>query len=293
MTKNMDPLGGPNPETREPASAPERTPAPVFVPAPSDARRFAELSLPGTQAEPAAGEQVPTPEAVKPEVGELFRLGGKTLAASFPTTNPAENPVADPAVNPAVNLEASPGTNPLMRPAASPGTNPVARPEAAAAGSEEPVSGETETDAVSLAAAGQLQAAALPVRDAPPPAAVAGTAPAGEPARYEELVDRILVSQPRRDGGEEVRVRLDPRWLPDTEVRLTRSAGALEVEFVADGREGRELLAPHLSELRDRLEKRAGEAVTVRMTGHTRDGGDREGRSRNRRAIYEELSGRD
>lgn len=132
---------------------------------------------------------------------------------------------------------------------------------------------------------------------APPPSA----APVGAPspsaaseattqARCGELVERILVAQPAADGTQEVRLKLDRQWLPDTEVRLVRSDAGLAVEFASDDVNAQRFLLPNLSALRERLAERLDGAVTVRMSEQAPSGGDPgDGRSRNRRNLFEEM----
>lgn len=114
--------------------------------------------------------------------------------------------------------------------------------------------------------------------------------PAGsDSTRCDELVDRMLVSRPAPDGREEVRIRLDRDWLPATEVVMVKTPGAgLSVEFMSDRVESQRFLLPNLTTLRERLADRTGDQVVVRMTEQAGEGEDRDGRSRNRRNIYEE-----
>lgn len=112
------------------------------------------------------------------------------------------------------------------------------------------------------------EAAALQERPGVGPAA-AGKAAAAErvesPAildRCDQIVDRILVSLPRADGAQEIRLRLDAQWLPNAEVRLTSAGGELGVEFVLDAA-ARGFIEPRLPLLRDRLRERLGRSVAV------------------------------
>ena len=112
-------------------------------------------------------------------------------------------------------------------------------------------------------------------------------------AQCGELVERILVSQPTADGAQEIRLRLDRQWLPDTEVRLVRAESGLSVEFVSDDVGAQRFLLPNLSALRERLAERLDGAVTVRMSENAAADGDADtgdGRSRNRRNLFEEMA---
>jgi len=136
----------------------------------------------------------------------------------------------------------------------------------------------------------------------PPPVAGAGdgvvrtAAPDGPAqARVGELVERILVSQPTADGTQEIRLRLDRQWLPDTDVRLVRTELGLSIEFISDDVGAQRFLLPNLSALRERLAERLDGVVTVRMSENAAAGGNTDtgdGRSRNRRNLFEEIGDR-
>lgn len=171
-------------------------------------------------------------------------------------------------------------------------------PAAVAKPGSEPESGDTaeepgeDEDAL---AAGLAGASAAARQIAPQPAAVRETGAASGAApidheRCREVVERILVADPGPAGREEVRLRLDRNWLPDTEVRLERTAAGLEVEFMTDRTESQRFLLPHLTVLRERLEERSGQVVVMRLSEQAGDD-SHDGRSRNRRSVYEEMSG--
>ncbi len=114
---------------------------------------------------------------------------------------------------------------------------------------------------------------------------------AAAPSRLDEmceaLVDRILVAMPSGDSSAEVRVRIDESWLSATEIRIVADGGgAVSVEFESDNLASQRFLLPHLGNLRDRLGEASVQTVTVRMS-ESGDTGD--GRSRNRRNLYEEM----
>jgi hypothetical protein len=138
---------------------------------------------------------------------------------------------------------------------------------------------------------------------AAPPGAVAGSAdlaPAagtggiggGEAVRCAEVVERILASRPAADGTAEVRLKIDPALLPDTEIRLINSPDrGLLVDFKTDSLDSQRFLLPNLPELRNRLEGRTDGRVTVQLTENSATGGSPgDGRSRNRRTVYEEIT---
>ena len=121
--------------------------------------------------------------------------------------------------------------------------------------------------------------------------AVAEIAPAewAGPANLDNLVERILVSVPKADGTAEVRIKLDPRLLLATEITLKSQPGeGLTVEFMSDNVDSQRFLLPNLSSLQERLTDRTGDMVTVRMSENA-SGDTGDGRSRNRRNLYEEM----
>lgn len=109
------------------------------------------------------------------------------------------------------------------------------------------------------------------------------------PVQIKEIAERILVSAPGPDGASEVRIRIDPKMLPDTEIAMKFVPGeVLSVEIMTDRVEVQRFLLPNLSELRERLAERTGGEVAVHMSENaSADTGD--GRSRNRRNVYEEM----
>lgn len=123
------------------------------------------------------------------------------------------------------------------------------------------------------------------------PADIAPAAPAEKPgaAKMDNLVERILVSVPKADGAAEVRIKVDPKLLPNTEIAIASRPGeGLSVEFLSDDVNSQRFLLPNLGALRDRLAEKTGDTVAVRMSENaSSDTGD--GRSRNRRNLYDEI----
>lgn len=169
---------------------------------------------------------------------------------------------------------------------------PAAAPKATAARAEGGllVKDKEKTATAEKEAPAPIQGLHQVVEGGQQPSSVAATEKVSQ-SRCEELVDQILVSQPQGEGGEEVRIRVDRSWLPETEIRLTKTTGSpLQVEFISDRMESQRFLMPNLADLRTRLAERTGETVQLRMSEHMdSDSGD--GRSRNRRNIYEEIGG--
>lgn len=152
------------------------------------------------------------------------------------------------------------------------------------------------TDKPPIVATDDSQVRAMPTitvspRDPAEAAPVGQTERVAMSQQIERLVDRILVSAPAADGTTEVRITLDKNLLEGTEIAMIHRPGeGLSVEFMSDKLESQRFLLPNLSALRERLAERTGEAVAVRMSENaSSDTGD--GRSRNRRNLYEEMSG--
>ncbi len=105
----------------------------------------------------------------------------------------------------------------------------------------------------------------------------------------QQVADRILVSPPGA-GGQEVRIMIKDSILPGTEVRITQTAGQLQISLVTNDARSHELLATHQATLQERLTEKLGKhevAVKVEMDGGGQP--DRDGRSRNQRDIESEL----
>jgi type III secretion system needle length determinant len=122
--------------------------------------------------------------------------------------------------------------------------------------------------------------------------AVASSSAASQ-TQMSEIAERILVSMPD-SGDQEVRIKIDSSFLADTEVRIVRTESGVQVEFMTDNLDSQRFLSPNFGLLRERLSERLeGTQVSVRMTENmsSGDGNSQDGRSRNRRDIYEETSG--
>jgi hypothetical protein len=113
----------------------------------------------------------------------------------------------------------------------------------------------------------------------PVAAATAAAAPApavaSAVARCEKIVERIVASQPVAGQNEEVRIQIERAWLPGTEVKLTRAAGAeLFVQFISTNPEAQRFLIDNLPGLRKRLNNRLDDEVEIRLSeAEIADGG--------------------
>ena len=99
-----------------------------------------------------------------------------------------------------------------------------------------------------------------------------------------EIADRILVSTPADNpaGGQEICIHLKESVLPNTEVRIYRHAGSLQIEFMTASKDSQMFIEQRQSDIQKVLDKRlAGERVQVSVqdSRQTR-GGQEEGRSR-------------
>lgn len=107
-------------------------------------------------------------------------------------------------------------------------------------------------------------------------------------AAAREIADWILVSGRFGEGKEEVRIFLKERVLAGTEVRISREGGDIRLEIRTDSADSRAFLAGRTDDLARTLKDRVGENVTIdlRFSGSGREEGN--GRSRQRRNLYDE-----
>ncbi len=114
------------------------------------------------------------------------------------------------------------------------------------------------------------------------------------PEHVLSIVDRILVEVPGTSHRQEVRIRLSQDLLPETEVRIFREGGRLEVHFVTKSQQALDQLSPHLHALKEVLERRGEELVyvSVDLTKGS-DSGQNEGHSRQKRDVWEETREQD
>jgi hypothetical protein len=116
-------------------------------------------------------------------------------------------------------------------------------------------------------------------------AASAGAATAPESlseagAKMEELVARILVSEPSA-AEEQVRLIVDPNVFDDLEIHLTRGAdGFLLVDLRSGDPNTLQSLVAHHVSLKESLEKSQGDAFRVTVTDTAREDDDQNRRSR-------------
>ena len=108
----------------------------------------------------------------------------------------------------------------------------------------------------------------------------------------QKLCERILVSKRDLHGNQEVRITLKESAIPETEVRIRLEGHTLKVEFVTESRVSGELLENNLDTLKERLGQRVTENVVVTVKGHDEfNGQGQDGRSRQRRFVYDEVEG--
>ncbi|BDV01964.1 hypothetical protein TDMWS_20490 [Thermodesulfomicrobium sp. WS] len=147
--------------------------------------------------------------------------------------------------------------------------------------------GESDAVEAALSQMGRFSLALEPSSSAEGIRSPSSVEPLPEPVR--KMVERILVEVPGTSHRQEVRIRLGDAVLPDTDIRIFRDGGRLEVQFLTGSQETRDFLSPHLSSLKEALESRQREPVQVSVayTGES-GGGQNEGRSRERRMVWEE-----
>lgn len=115
--------------------------------------------------------------------------------------------------------------------------------------------------------------------DAPPASAAGAT---GDDA-LEALISRILVGRPEA-GGAEVRIQIDEKFLPGTEITLTRGKdGLLFVRITAENVSSYQTVVAARNELADRLAAtEKGPVVVSVSTGAEAEGNDARRESRGR-----------
>ncbi len=119
----------------------------------------------------------------------------------------------------------------------------------------------------------------------------------------EKIVDRILVSNTSMNNSkDEVRLMIKNSVLPETEVRISRHGGQLEIQLVTKDTDAYRLLNERADGLQYFLKERLrNNEVNVRLqfdeagaeAGNNHSGRDSDGRSRNRRNLADEVEGQD
>ncbi len=123
-----------------------------------------------------------------------------------------------------------------------------------------------------------------PLQSAPTVAEAAPAPPVDLSKIVGEIADRILVSSPADNpaGMQEIRIHLKESVLPNTEVRIYRHAGSLQVEFLTGSKDSQMFIEQRQPDIQKILgERLANETVNVSVqdSQQTR-GGQGEGRSR-------------
>lgn len=119
----------------------------------------------------------------------------------------------------------------------------------------------------------------------------------------EKIVDRILVSNTSMNNSkDEVRLMIKNSVLPETEVRISRHGGQLEIQLVTKDTDAYRLLNERADGLQHFLKERLRNSeVNVRLqfdeagaeAGNNHSGRDGDGRSRNRRNLADEVEGQE
>ena len=123
-----------------------------------------------------------------------------------------------------------------------------------------------------------------PVQNAAAVAKATPTPPTDLNSIVGEIADRILVSSPADNptATQEIRIHLKESVLPNTEVRIYRHAGRLQVEFVTASKDSQMFIEQRQSDIQKVLgERLTNETVNVSVqdSRQTR-GGEEQGRSR-------------
>jgi type III secretion system needle length determinant len=107
------------------------------------------------------------------------------------------------------------------------------------------------------------------------------------PPEARNIVDQILVTDPRHSGKEEVRIVLKDSFLAGTEIRISKEGDGVRITMVTDSDNSYQFLSelkePMGNDLRTKLERDV--RMDVQLTGSEHRN---EGRSRQRRSVVEE-----
>ncbi len=101
---------------------------------------------------------------------------------------------------------------------------------------------------------------------------------------------RVLVSDPLHDGNRELRIDFAPEVLPDTSVRIWRSGGQLNIEFISTATVADSGLRAGLPQLAEAIQRQSpqGELPVISLRLGDSAGQPGDGRSRQRYFAIEE-----
>ncbi len=290
------------------ASRDEANPVPSAAPSPSPDRgaflpgtdRPVPLSAltadtPNLAADASRDEANPAPSAAI--VAESIQLPpGRPATPATETAGPAAPPAESARRLDAVTIAAASTPGPLARSAPKRGpvdssrfdvSATVAAPTDEDAGSIDPSAQSTDSlgDAVLQSLRAQSGVAA-PAAAPGPRAEVAGVSPGERQAQLArsiaDTVTRVLVSDPLHDGNRELRIDFAPEVLPDTSVRIWRSEGHLNVEFISTATVADSGLRAGLPQLAEAIQRQSplGEAPVISLRLGDSAGQPGDGRSR-------------
>ncbi len=104
-----------------------------------------------------------------------------------------------------------------------------------------------------------------------------------------QIANRVLVSEKSIHGNQEIRISIKDSILPQTEVRIQKENGLIKINFVTGSPESHNLLFIEKTNLESHLNHTLKQQVVVEVSRDTGNQNFGEGRSRQRRNLYDEM----
>jgi type III secretion system needle length determinant len=102
------------------------------------------------------------------------------------------------------------------------------------------------------------------------------------------VAERILVAEPSLTGKQEVRITLKESVLPETEIRISKEAGKLSIDFFTTSDHSYRIISQEKAGLQQVLAERLGPKVKIEVGVSDTGREHNQGRSRQQRSVLEE-----